>query len=83
MRLELQDAFVDLFSESSARAMVVVSDEQHEAFMDLAQQHGVDVTAVGVTGGSSVQVTGWFDLDLAATEAAWRATLPAVLGRIL
>jgi phosphoribosylformylglycinamidine synthase II len=78
--LTLDDAFVDLFSESSARAMVVVAPEQHEAFVQLAAKHGVELASVGRTGGTQIVVEGQFSIDVAEAKAAWQATLPSVLG---
>ncbi|HSF35778.1 MAG TPA: AIR synthase-related protein, partial [Nocardioides sp.] len=74
------DAFVDLFSESTARALVTVTDEQADALVALAEQHGIPVTPLGRTGGDTISVEGVFDLPVAEAKAAWRATLPAALG---
>jgi phosphoribosylformylglycinamidine synthase len=74
------DAFVALFSESTARALVTVTDEQADALVALAQRHGVPLTPLGRTGGDTISVEGSFDLPVAEAKAAWRATLPAVLG---
>ena len=69
-----------LFSESTARALVTVTDEQADALVALAQRHGVPVTPLGRTGGDTISVEGAFDLPVAEAKAAWQATLPAVLG---
>ena len=74
------DAFVALFSESTGRALVTATDEQADALVDLAQRHGVPLTPLGRTGGDTISVEGAFDLPVAEAKAAWRATLPAVLG---
>ena len=74
------DAFVALFSESTARALVTVTDEQADALVALAEHHGVPVTPIGRTGGDTLSVEDAFDLPVAEAKAAWRATLPAVLG---
>jgi phosphoribosylformylglycinamidine synthase len=74
------DAFVALFSESTARALVTVTDEQADALVALAQRHGVPITPLGRTGGDTISVEGAFDLPVPEAKAAWRATLPAVLG---
>jgi phosphoribosylformylglycinamidine synthase len=79
VRVELDEPFLELFSESSARAMVVVSDERHEELVDLAQKHGVDLTSVGYTGGDSVEVVGQFSISVTELRAAWQATIPAAL----
>ena len=69
-----------LFSESTARALVTVTDEQADALVALAQHHGVPLTPLGRTGGDTIAVEGAFEVPVAEAKAAWRATLPAVLG---
>ena len=59
---------------------MTVTDEQADALVALAQQHGVPITPLGRTGGDTISVEGAFDLPVAEAKAAWRATLPAVLG---
>ncbi|MCL8251588.1 phosphoribosylformylglycinamidine synthase subunit PurL [Aeromicrobium fastidiosum] len=78
--VDLDDPFVELFSESSARAMVVVAEDRHDAFVDLAEKHGVELASVGRTGGDAIEVVDWFSVPVAELRAAWQATLPAVLG---
>ncbi|MGJ9421591.1 phosphoribosylformylglycinamidine synthase subunit PurL [Aeromicrobium sp. CF3.5] len=75
----LDDAFVDLFSESSARAVVVVAPHLHEQLVDLAQAHGVPLASIGRTGGSTLEVQDQFVLDVAELRAAWAATIPSAL----
>ena len=79
VRVDLDDPFIDLFSESAARAIVVVSEADHEALVELAQKHGVELASVGRTGGEYVEVIGQFRLPLTEIRTAWSATLPAVL----
>ena len=79
VRVELDDPFLELFSESSARAMVVVNEERHEDLVNLAEKHGVDLASVGYTGGESVEVVGQFSVPVAELRAAWQATIPAAL----
>jgi len=81
--VELDDPFIDLFSESSARAMVAVRPENHEAFVELADSFDVSLATVGLTGGTSLTVDGQFVIDVAELRADWKATLPAVLGTII
>ncbi|MCW2768649.1 MAG: phosphoribosylformylglycinamidine synthase subunit PurL, partial [Aeromicrobium sp.] len=78
--VDLEDPFLDLFSESSARAMVVVAQDRHEALVELAEKHGVELASVGRTGGDTIEVTGQLSIPVAELRAAWQATLPAVLG---
>jgi phosphoribosylformylglycinamidine synthase II len=78
--VDLEDPFVGLFSESSARAMVVVAEDRHDAFVDLAEKHGVELASIGRTGGDAIEVAGQLRVPVAELKAAWQATLPAVLG---
>ena len=74
------DAFVGLFSESAGRVLVTVADGDAERLVELAAEHGVPITALGVTGGDALAVDGQFELPLAELREAWTATLPAALG---
>jgi phosphoribosylformylglycinamidine synthase len=80
VHVELDDPFVDLFSESSARAIVVVAEDRHDELVSLAEQHGVELSSIGRTGGDAFEVAGQFRVPLAELRADWEATLPAVLG---
>jgi phosphoribosylformylglycinamidine synthase len=73
------DAFVGLFSESAGRVVVTVSDGDAERLVELADEHGVPVTALGVTGGDVLAVEGQFEIPLDELREAWTATLPAAL----
>lgn len=74
------DAFVGLFSESAARAVVTVPAERVEELMTIAARHGVPATELGTTGGGVLAVDGQFEVALDELRAAWTATLPAALG---
>ena len=74
------DAFVALFSESSARAVVTVPAEEVEELRALCARHDVPMTEIGTTGGDALVVEGAFALPLEELRAAWTATLPAALG---
>ncbi|GAA1476927.1 phosphoribosylformylglycinamidine synthase subunit PurL [Nocardioides aestuarii] len=74
------DAFVALFSESAARAVVTVSPEDAERLASLAQSHGVPLTRIGATGGDALVVEGQFEVGLEELRQVWTVTLPAVLG---
>lgn len=80
VHVELDDPFVDLFSESAARAVVVVAPDRHDALIDLAERHGVEVATIGRTGGAAIEVAGQFSVPVEELREAWQATLPAVLG---
>jgi phosphoribosylformylglycinamidine synthase subunit PurL len=78
-RVELAgDAFVELFSESSARVLVAtaVADE----VLSLARAHGVPARVLGETGGDALTVAGAFELDLRELREQFEATLPALFG---
>lgn len=81
--LDLEDPFVELFSESTARAVVTVAEDRHDELVVLAEEHGVVLTSVGRTGGDAFTVEGQFSVPVADLKAAWQATLPAVLGPTL
>jgi phosphoribosylformylglycinamidine synthase II len=78
--IDVDDPFVQLFSDSSARAMVVVAEDRHDEFVGLAEKHGVELASVGRTGGDAIEVAGQLRVPVAELKAAWQATLPAVLG---
>ncbi|MFC6345245.1 AIR synthase-related protein, partial [Nocardioides hankookensis] len=75
-----EDAFVALFSESTARVLVTVADGDAERLVQLAEEHGVPIASIGVTGGDVLGVDGQFEIPLDELRAAWTATLPAALG---
>ncbi len=74
------DAFLALFSESTARAVVTVTPDDVDALVALAQRHGVPLTSLGHTGGETISIEGQFDVDVADARAVWQETLPAALG---
>ncbi|THV08929.1 phosphoribosylformylglycinamidine synthase subunit PurL [Nocardioides caeni] len=75
-----QDAFVGLFAESTARAVVTVPADALEDLMAAASRHAVPATVIGTTGGDALVVEGQFDVPLTELRDAWTATLPAALG---
>jgi phosphoribosylformylglycinamidine synthase len=74
------DPFIALFSESTARVLVTVAEADHEAFVQLAEDAGVELASIGRTGGPDLAVAGQFSVPIAALRADWEVTLPAVLG---
>lgn len=74
------DAFVGLFSESAARAVVTVPADKVEELMTVAARHGVPATELGTTGGDVLAVDGQFEVALDELRTAWTSTLPAALG---
>ena len=74
------DAFVALFAESVARAIVTVTIDNADRLVALAELHGVPITPLGQTGGDTLNVEGQFEAPVAELRAAWSATLPDALG---
>ncbi|HEX7188743.1 MAG TPA: phosphoribosylformylglycinamidine synthase subunit PurL [Actinomycetes bacterium] len=74
------DAFVALFAESVARAVVAVPPDRVGDLESAAATYGVPVTRLGTTGGELLSVDGLFDLPLHELRTAHAATLPALFG---
>ena len=74
------DAFTWLFSESAGRAIVVLRPGAEAEFAALCAEHGVPATALGVTGGQALELTGLFSIPVAELSATHRRTLPALFG---
>ncbi|MEW9549627.1 phosphoribosylformylglycinamidine synthase subunit PurL [Nonomuraea sp. NPDC050783] len=80
-RVELAgDPFVDLFSESAARALVVVRPEAYEELASLCGRNDVPCYGLGVTGGESLVVEGAFEVPVEELRETHRAALPALFG---
>ncbi len=75
------DAFVGLFAESAARAVLTVPAGELDEVRALAARHDVPLTEIGTTGGDALVVEGAFEVPLEELRAAWTATLPQALGR--
>ena len=71
------DLFLGLFAESTARVLVTVPETGVEALADLARQHGVPLSELGVTGGSELVVQDAFTLPIDEIRSVWSGTLPA------
>ncbi|GAA3730733.1 phosphoribosylformylglycinamidine synthase subunit PurL [Salinactinospora qingdaonensis] len=79
------DAVTALFSESAARALVVVHPGSEAALTELCDRHGVPATAIGTVGGTAVRIThpaGSVDLPLPELRATYEAALPAALDAV-
>ena len=74
------DPFIELFSESTARALVVVDPADEEQLVELAATHEVPLRRLGHVGGRSLEVTGQLSIGLDELREAWTATLPALFG---
>jgi phosphoribosylformylglycinamidine synthase len=79
---EGESPFVQLFSESTGRALVSVRRGQEVAFTALAAERGVPCTVLGTVrvAESPLTVDGLFEIPLDELREAWTATLPAALG---
>jgi phosphoribosylformylglycinamidine synthase len=73
------DPFVGLFSESAGRVLVTVAAEEVGRLTELALEHGVPLTHLGETGGTTLAVEEQFEIPVAELRATWTATLPAAL----
>ncbi|MBP2707547.1 phosphoribosylformylglycinamidine synthase subunit PurL [Microbispora sp. RL4-1S] len=78
--LPCDDAFVDLFSESAARALVCVRPEAFEALAELCARHDVPCYGLGTTGGTTLSVEGVFEVPVERLREAHTGALPAVFG---
>ncbi|WP_169981827.1 MULTISPECIES: phosphoribosylformylglycinamidine synthase subunit PurL [unclassified Microbispora] len=75
-----EDAFVELFSESAARALVCVRPEAFEALADLCARHEVPCSGLGLTGGSALTVEGVLDVPVEELREVHSSALPRVFG---
>jgi phosphoribosylformylglycinamidine synthase subunit PurL len=73
-----EDPFVGLFSESAARAVVVVRPGSEAAFAALCAAQGVPAADIGATGGDSLVVDDCFSVPVTELAAAHSGTLPAL-----
>jgi phosphoribosylformylglycinamidine synthase subunit PurL len=73
-------AHVALFSESASRAVVSVSPEREQGFLDLTREHGVTALRLGETGGPRAVFDGLFETSVEDLRAAYETALPRLLG---
>ena len=77
---EGQDAVVQLFSETAARALVSLPATTANAFIELCEANNVRLTRLGeVTEEPVIEVNGLFAADLAHLKEAWTRPIPAAL----
>jgi phosphoribosylformylglycinamidine synthase len=74
------DPFTDLFSESSARAVVSVTPGREPDFAALCAANEIPATALGITGGTTLKVDSTFEIPLAALRRVWERTFPSLFG---
>ncbi|MGN6795446.1 MAG: AIR synthase-related protein, partial [Streptosporangiaceae bacterium] len=70
-----------LFSESAARAIVVLRPGAEADFAELCAEQEVPATRLGRTGGQYLEVTGQFAVPVAELGAVSRRTLPELFGQ--
>ena len=71
------DPFVQLFSESAARALVTVAGSDLDRLTALAARHDVPLTRLGeVTADATLTVEGVLTVPLAELREAHESTLP-------
>jgi phosphoribosylformylglycinamidine synthase II len=76
VRVALQgDPFVELFSESVARAVVAVRPEGEARLVDICRQAGVPFTTIGVVGGDAFVLDGVFSIPLSELREAHTGTI--------
>jgi phosphoribosylformylglycinamidine synthase II len=74
------DPLAFLFSESSARAVVVLRPGSEAEFAALCAAQGVPAGTLGVTGGAVLEVMGLFTVPVAELSAVSTRTLPELFG---
>ena len=74
------DAFVALFSESTARAIVTCSDAAVDGITALAADHDVAVARLGRCGGDQLVVDGQFSVGIDELRSVSEETLPTLFG---
>jgi phosphoribosylformylglycinamidine synthase len=74
------DPFVELFSESVARAVVAVRAENEARVEALCAAAGVPVRRLGVVGGDALEVRGLFSIPLSELAEVHQGALPALFG---
>ena len=74
------DPFVELFSESVARAVVAVRPEYEARVAVLCESAGVPLRRLGMVGGDAFEVDSLFSIPLAELREAYRGAIPALFG---
>ncbi|GII58753.1 phosphoribosylformylglycinamidine synthase subunit PurL [Planotetraspora thailandica] len=78
--LPVEDAFVALFSETAARALVCVRPEAFDALAELCGRHDVPCYGLGTTGGTSLVVEDAFEIPVGDLREVHSGALPAIFG---
>ena len=61
------------------RPLVTVAAGREPELIALAERHGVPLTPLGTTGGTSLAIADQFDIPLSELRDAWSRTLPDAL----
>ncbi|KQL45154.1 phosphoribosylformylglycinamidine synthase [Brevibacillus choshinensis] len=73
-----------LFSESQSRILLSASNDQVEALLALAAEHGVPAGQIGTTGGESLVIsvngTEAVNASIQEVKAAWKDAIPCLIG---
>ena len=72
------DPFVFCFSESTGRAIAVVTAGHEAAFVASCAAAGLPAARLGETGGDSVEVIGQFSAPISELRRSHEATIPAI-----
>lgn len=78
IELQLDDPFVQLFSESASRVIVATNDGQ--AVVERAKTLGIPVTKIGATNDSGVLSVGGAQVSVDKLTEAYYGTLPGLFG---
>lgn len=78
IELQLDDPFVQLFSESASRVIVATNDGQ--AVTERAEALGIPVTKIGATNDSGVLSAGGAQVGVEELTEAYYGTLPGLFG---
>lgn len=78
IELQLDDPFVQLFSESASRVIVATNDGQ--AVTERAEALGIPVTKIGATNDSGVLSAGGAQVGVEKLTEAYYGTLPGLFG---
>jgi phosphoribosylformylglycinamidine synthase len=70
---------VVLFSESASRAVVSVWAGRERELERLAEAHGVPIARVGITGGSSIEFDGLFQVPVRDALVVYEGAIPSLM----
>jgi phosphoribosylformylglycinamidine synthase subunit PurL len=74
------DPFVELFSESAARAIVAVHPDHEPRLATLCESANVPMRHLGTVGGDALEIEGLFSIPLSDLRDTHRGALPALFG---